>query len=141
MSVLRTIENIQHIQPARYVFNFMGKSATSLFCMYFSTRDKFTDLPDTPKAIGNKKGGEPHQTKSVKAPALQKFIPLLQVRHATRGYLVNLCLFYLNVSFLSYRSMHGGQSCQIVVVLSVNALLAQEAMLIGIHGEGVKVDV
>ena len=85
MRVLRTIENIQRIQPARYVFNFMGKSATILFCMYFSTRDKFTDLPDRPKVIGNKKGGEPHQTKSVKATPLQTFIPLLQVRHATRG--------------------------------------------------------
>lgn len=141
MKVLRTIENTQRIQPARYVFNFMGKSATSLFCMYFSTSNKLPYLPDTPKAIDNKKGGEPHQTKSVKAPSLQTFIPLLQVRHATRGYLVNLYLFYLNVSFLSYGSMYGGQSCQIVVVLSVNALLAHEAMFIGIHGEGVKVDV
>lgn len=88
MKVLRTIENIRRIQPALYVFNFMGKSATSLFCIYFSTRDKLPYLPDTPKAIGNKKGGEPHQTKSVKAAALQKFIPLLLVRHATRGYLV-----------------------------------------------------
>ena len=85
MKVLRTIENIQRIQLARYVFNFMGKSATSLFCMYFSTSNKLPYLPDTPKAIGNKKGGEPHQTKSVKAPPLQTFIPLLQVRHATRG--------------------------------------------------------
>lgn len=48
MKVLRTIENIQRIQPARYVFNFMGKSATSLFCMYFSTSNKLPYLPDTP---------------------------------------------------------------------------------------------
>ncbi len=74
-----------------------------------------------------------------KKQAMPSMEPLAFITNLPRN--VIMCKFFLCTKNDCKEILLYDDACKIVVVLAINALLAMEAILLGIHGQGVEIDI